>query len=301
MTMLRYDGEAVIFSTYLGGNNFDVGNGIGVDSSGDAYIVGTTASSNFPTTANVFQSALGGPSNAFVAKLDPSGAVLLYSSFLGGSNYDYGQGMALDQYGNVYVTGYTQSTNFPTVNPIQSGNDGNGDAFVAKVNPSAAQTDQLVYSTYLGGGSADSGQGIAVDLGGSAYVTGYTFSTNFPTYNPLQAANGGSVDAFITKLSSDGRSFAFSTYLGGKGDDRGWAIAVDGQLNVYITGSTLTACTPATITTTMCNPTKPFPLLPVRFRPSPLSNRRAIPLCSSPSSTFSVPLLRSIPLSWAEA
>ena len=271
VTMVRYDGEAIIFSTYLGGNNYDIGNGVALDSSGDVFIVGTTQSANFPTTANVFQPALGGPSNAFVAKLDPSGATLLYSSFLGGSDYDYGQGLALDQYGNFYVTGYTESTNFPTVNAIQAGYGGNGDAFVAKIDPNAGQTDQLVYSTYLGGGSADSGQGIAVDLGGSAYVTGYTFSTNFPTYNPLQAANGGSVDAFIAKLSSDGRSFAYSTYLGGKGDDRGWAIAVDPQLNVYIAGSTLTACAPATITTTMCNPTETFPVTPGAFQTSQTS------------------------------
>ena len=113
----------------------------------------------------------------------------------------------------------------------------------------------LVYSTYLGGGSADSGQGIAVDLGGNAYVVGYTYSTNFPTFNPYQAKNAGGVDAFITKLSKGGSTFVFSTYLGGSGDDRGWAIAVDSDLNIYVAGSTLTPCTPASTTTTMCNPT----------------------------------------------
>jgi hypothetical protein len=235
-----------------------------VDTSGDAYIVGSTSSANFPTTANVFQTTgFGGKTDAFVAKLDPSGTRLLYSSFLGGSDVDYGLGIALDQYGNAYVTGSTQSRDFPTVNPIQSGNSGNGDAFVAKVN---TQATALVYSTYLGGSSADSGQGIAVDPGGSAYVTGYTFSTNFPTYNPLQAANGGSVDAFITKLSSDGSSFVFSTYLGGSGDDRGWAIALDSELNIYITGSTLTSCTPASSTTTLCSPTSSFPTTPGAFQ-----------------------------------
>ena len=115
VTEVRYDGEAVIYSTYLGGNNFDVGNGIAVDSSGDAYITGSTSSANFPITSNnVFQPTFGGNTDAFVAKLDPSGSHLLYSSYLGGSDVDYGLGIALDQFGNAYVTGYTQSTDFPT-------------------------------------------------------------------------------------------------------------------------------------------------------------------------------------------
>jgi len=267
VTEVRYDGEAIIYSTYLGGNNYDTGNGIAVDSSGDAYIVGTTASSNFPTTANVFQPTLGGDTDAFVAKLDPSGSHLLFSSFLGGSNYDYGNAIAVDQYGNAYVTGSTQSTDFPTANPIQSGNNGNGDAFVAEIDPNLSGTSQLVYSTYLGGSSADSGQGIAVDLGGNAYVVGFTYSTNFPTYNAYQSSNGGSVNAFISKVSKGGVGFAFSTYLGGTGDDRGWAIAVDSLNNVYVTGSTLTPCTPASTTTTMCNPTETFPTTTGAFQP----------------------------------
>jgi hypothetical protein len=262
VTMVRYDGEALVYSTYLGGNNYDVGNGIGVDTSGDVYIAGTTMSTNFPTTANVFQPSFGGNTDAFVAKLDPTGSKLLYGSYLGGSDVDYGLAMALDQYGNVFVTGYTESTNFPTVNPVQSGNNGNGDAFVAEVN---TQATELVYSTYLGGSGADSGQGIAVDLGDNAYVTGYTFSTNFPVYYPYQSANAGSVDAFIAKLTAGGSSFAFSTYFGGTGDDRAWAIALDSELNLYITGTTLTACTPTTTTSTLCNPISTFPTTPGAF------------------------------------
>jgi hypothetical protein len=268
VTMLRYDGEAIIYSTYLGGNNYDVGNGIALDSSNDAYIVGSTSSSNFPTTASVFQPTLGGNTNAFVAKLDPTGSKLLYSSFLGGSYIDYGLAIAVDLYGNAFVTGSTQSTDFPTVNPIQAGNSGNGDAFVAEIDTKLAQNQQLVYSTYLGGSSADSGQGIAVDDADNAYVVGFTFSTNFPTYKAFQAANAGSVDAFITKISAYGTSLLFSTYLGGSGDDRAWAVALDSQYNIYVTGSTLTACTPATTTTTMCNPTSTFPTTPDAFQNS---------------------------------
>jgi hypothetical protein len=268
VTKLRYDGEAIIYSTYLGGNNYDVGNGIALDSSDDAYIVGSTSSANFPTTANVFQPTFGGNTDAFVAKLDPSGSTLLYSSYLGGSDIDYGQAIAVDPVGNMFVTGYTQSTDFPTANPIQSGNSGNGDAFVAEIDASLAQNQQLVYSTYLGGSSADSGQGIAVDIGDNAYVVGFTYSTNFPTYNPYQAANAGTVNAFITKLSAGGTSFVFSTYLGGVGDDRAWAVALDSSDNIYVTGSALTACSPASSTTTMCNPTSTFPTTAGAFQNS---------------------------------
>jgi hypothetical protein len=268
VTEVRYDGEAIIYSTYLGGNNFDVGNGIAVDSSGDAYITGTTYSANFPISSqNVFQPTLGGNSDAFVSKLDPSGSRLLYSSYLGGSNYDYGLGIALDQYGKAYLTGSTQSTDFPiSVNAIQTGNAGNGDAFAAEVSLQSAGLADLVYSTYLGGGGADSGQGIAVDLSGAFYVVGYTFSTNFPTFNAYQPKNAGNVNAFITKFSPGGSTFAFSTYLGGTGDDRGWAVALDDQLNIYVTGSALqpTPCTLASTPpgTTLCNPSATFPTTP---------------------------------------
>ena len=262
VTEVQYNGEYLVYSTYLGGNSYDSGSGIALDSSNNAYIVGSTSSANFPiSSSTVFQPTYGGNTDAFVAKLDPSGSKLLYSSFLGGSNVDYGNAIDVDEYGNMFVTGYTESTDFPTVNPIQSGNGGNGDAFVAEVDPNLGQNQQLVYSTYLGGSSTDSGQGIAVDPGDNAYVTGYTFSTNFPTYNAYQSASGGSVDAFVTKVSAGGSSFVFSTYLGGKGDDRGWGIALDPQLNVYVAGSTLTPCTPAPVTppTTYCSPVSTFP------------------------------------------
>ena len=257
VTMLRYDGEAVIYSSYLGGNNFDVGNGVAVDSSGDAYIVGSTSSSNFPVApTNAFQISLAGTSNAFVAKLDPSGTHLLWSTYLGGSSIDYGLAIGIDPGGNAYVTGSTQSTNFPVLNPIQSGNGGNGDAFVTEVENGALN---LVYSTYLGGSSADSGQGITVDVGGNAYVTGYTFSTNFPTFNAYQSTSGGSVDVFVASIKANGLGFSFSTYLGGKGDDRAWGITLDADRNIYIAGTSLTACAPQSTTITLCAPSPTFP------------------------------------------
>jgi hypothetical protein len=235
VTKLNSTGTALIYSTYLGGTNSDSGAGIAVDSSGNAYLTGTTSSTDFPTTSGVFQTALGGGSDAFVAKLDASGSKLLYSSFLGGSSADSGNGIALDTTGNAYVTGSTESTDFPTETPFQSGNAGVSDAFVTKVNNSATA---IIYSTYLGGTAADVAQAIAVDAAGSAYVTGYTYSTNFPTVNPYQNLNGGSADVFVSKFSPDGTTLAFSTYIGGSGLDRGMALAVDIDRNVYITGDT---------------------------------------------------------------
>jgi hypothetical protein len=134
--------------------------------------------------------------------IDP---ILSYSTYLGGSFDDIGYGIAVDSAGNAYVTGYTESANFPTANPRQSANGGGRDAFVAKLN---AAGSVLAYSTYLGGSNDDYGYGIAVDSAGNAYVTGYTNSTNFPTANPLQAANGGSVDAFVAKLNAGARPWS---------------------------------------------------------------------------------------------
>jgi hypothetical protein len=177
------------------------GDGIVVDSSGDAYVTGRTASTNFPTM-NPLQSAYGGGSgdDAFVTKLNAPGSALVYSTYIGGSGDDLGVGIAVDSLGNAYVTGYTASTNFPTMNPLQQAFGGSSDAFVAQLNPSGSV---LVYSTYLGGSSSDSGLGIAVDSSGNAYVTGYTASTNFPTMNPLQQAlGGGFTDAFVSKIGN---------------------------------------------------------------------------------------------------
>jgi hypothetical protein len=198
VTEINPSGSALVYSTYLGGSGTDWGLGIAVDSSGNAYVTGFTQSPDFPITPGAVQTHGGGNSDAFVTKFNPSGSALVYSSYLGGSGSDYGQGIAVDSAGNAYVTGYTQSTNFPQVNPLQKHyGGGNCDAFVTKFNPSGSA---LFYSTYLGGGNVDEGTGIAVDSAGNAYVTGDTTSRVFPTKNPLQPANGGSSDAFVAKI-----------------------------------------------------------------------------------------------------
>jgi hypothetical protein len=233
------------YSTYLGGSGNDEGYGIAVDSSGNAYVAGYTGSTDFPT-ANPLQAKcdncgyLGG--DAFVAKLNPAGSALVYSTYLDGSDLDGGVAIAVDSAGSAYVTGTTWSADFPTAHPLQVSCDNcsrtNGDGFVAKLSPAGST---LVYSTYLGGSSEDSGHGIAVDAADSAYVTGITASTDFPTVNPLQAANktaNGDGTAFVAKLNAAGSALVYSTYLGGSYFDQGNGIAVDDAGNAYVAGGT---------------------------------------------------------------
>ena len=222
------------YSTYLGGNDVDAGKGIAVDAAGNAYVVGITRSTNFPT-ANALQPTLGGDGDAFVAKLNSTGSSFVYSTYIGGGGDDVGTAICVDSAGNAYVTGETRSANFPTANALQPTIGGSGDGFVAKLNPTGSA---LVYSTYLGGSSGDRGYGIAVDPSGNAYVTGETSSTNFPTANPLQPTIGGNGDAFVAKLNPTGSALVYSTYLGGSYGDRGYGIAVDPSGNTYVTGST---------------------------------------------------------------
>ena len=234
---LNPTGSALVYSTYLGGSGSDRGQGITVDSVGNAYVTGHTGSRDFPTV-NPLQPTYGGDlSDAFVAKLNPSGSALVYSTYLGGSSQDNGQGIAVESTGNAYVTGFSRSTDFPTMHPLQPAfGGGSSDAFVTKIN---AAGSALVYSTYLGGSDNDAGYSIVVDSGDNIYIAGYTCSTDFPTVNPLQPAfGGGCPDGFVAKLNPTGSALVYSTYLGGSRDDSGSGIAVDGAGNAYVTGST---------------------------------------------------------------
>ncbi len=222
------------YSTYLGGSAGDFGNAIAVDASGNAYVTGETSSINFPTK-NPSQSASGGGVDAFVAKLDPTGSTLVYSTYLGGGAGESGKGIAVDASGNAYVTGSTSSSNFPTKNPFQAAFGGGSDVFVAKLDT----TGSLIYSTFLGGSGDESGKGIAADPLGNAYITGFTNAPNFPKQNPFQPALGGANDAFVVKLDPTGSALVYSTFLGGTLDDFGNGIAVDSLGNAYATGNTL--------------------------------------------------------------
>jgi hypothetical protein len=274
---------SVLYASYLGGsgvNSGDAATAIALDASGNAYLYGYTGSSNFPTTSGAYQKTFGGGgfygNTAFVAKFDPaiSGAAsLVFSTYLGGSGCDgfassqplpvpafnlpqIDGGIAVDSAGNVYVTGGTTSTNFPTTSGAYQPNSNMvitkkevappSDVFVTKLN---ATGSALVYSTYLGGGGSSKsggtysgGSGIAVDASGDAYVTGWTNSTTFPTKNPIQSTHNSTgynrMNAFVTELNPSGSGLLFSTYLGGSSDDWGWSIALDSANNIYVAGQT---------------------------------------------------------------
>jgi hypothetical protein len=242
VTKINANGSALVYSTYLGGTDYDVGLGIAADSGGNAYAAGVTASANFPTF-NALQSLLRGSHNAFITKINASGAALVYSTFLGGSGYDTADDIALDPAGNAYVTGLTSSPDFPLVGPLQSiYGGGSFDAFVTKINASGAA---LVYSTFLGGSGYDEGRRVAVDSGGNAYVVGGTGSANFPTVNAIQSSFGGGsavpFDAFVSKIDASGSTLVYSTYLGGSGDDYGLGVALDSTATAYVVGYTYSA------------------------------------------------------------
>ncbi|MBD2017180.1 SBBP repeat-containing protein [Microcoleus sp. FACHB-53] len=243
VTQLNPNG-GLLYGTYLGGSQFDSGNDIQVDSAGLVYLTGDTDSApNSPTpftiTAGALQPTFGGVRDAFVVKLNVGAATpaaqLVYSSYYGGNGLDSGDSIAVDSAGNIYIAGDTESTNLPAVNAAQPTFGGVRDTFVAKLN---AAGSALVYSTYLGGSQSDSADYLAVDSAGNAYVTGETLSTtDYPTVNPVQTFGGGTQDAFAAMLNPNGVVF-YNTYLGGNGYDEAFYIAVDNAGNAYVTGQT---------------------------------------------------------------
>jgi len=227
---LSADGSQAVYSTYLGGSGLDMGFGIAVDGLGNAYVTGVTQSP-FPTVSALYPTHGGGCYDAFIFKLSADGSQAVYSTYLGGNDNDWGVDIAVDGSCNAYVTGSTESSDFPTVNALYPDFSGRDDAFIFKLS---ADGSQAVYSTYLGGSSGAAGSGIAVDGLGNAYVTGGTSSSDFPTVNALYPDFSGYLDAFIFKLSADGSQAVYSTYLG-KNDDAGSGVAVDGLGNAYVT------------------------------------------------------------------
>jgi hypothetical protein len=241
--MCKFDSTGnLVYSTYLGGSGTDLAQHVAVDGAGNAYVVGRTNSANFPTTAGAYQTANAGGYDGFMCRFDSTGN-LVYSTYLGGSANEYGFGIAVDGAGNIYVAGYTGSTNFPTTpGAYQTANAGGNDAYIAKFD----STGNLVYSTYIGGIGADSGRNTAVDSTGNIYISGYTASLNFPTTaGAYQTANAGGNDAFVTKFNSSG-NLIYSTYLGGSGADYVYGIAINGTGNIHIAGRTNSTNFPTT-------------------------------------------------------
>jgi len=247
VTKLNATGTALVYSTYIGGSGDEVGYGIAVDGSGNAYVTGHTNSPDYDVTTGAFQTTSGGGRDVFVTKLNATGTALVYSTYIGGSGEDRGYAIAVDGSGNAYVTGWTYSTDYDvtpgafqttksTTYPSES------DVFVTKLN---ATGTALVYSTYIGGSNSDVGNAIAVDGSGYAYVTGETYSTDYDvTPGAFQTTNGGGLDiaprwdVFVTKLNATGTALVYSTYIGGSNSDVGNAIAVDGSGYAYVTGYT---------------------------------------------------------------
>jgi hypothetical protein len=237
VTKLNQTGSTLLYSTYLGGNGFDLGTGIALGGAGTAHVTGVTFSADFPTTPGAFDTSYNGGGDAFVTRLDPTGAALLYSTYLGGSSLDQGFGIALDAAGNAHVAGQTRSAAFPTTpGAFDTSSNGALDAFVTKLDPTGAA---LLYSTYLGGSGVDVGRGIALDGAGSAHVTGQTDSADFPTTpGAFDTSFNGANDAFVTKLDQTGSTLLYSTYLGGSDFDEGFGIALDGPGDAHVTGFT---------------------------------------------------------------
>jgi hypothetical protein len=237
VTKLNPNCDALIYSTLLGGNGDDIAIDIAISSLGNAYVTGTTTSSNLPLK-NAYVGVAGGQNDAFVTKFDLDGDHLVYSTYLGGSGNDYGIAIAVNTLGNAYVVGTTSSTNFPLNNAFQNVLGGQNDAFVTKLDLGG---NGLVYSTYLGGSDIDNGAAIDVDILGNAYIIGTTASSNFPKKNAFQNTFGGIQDAFVTKINSLGNALVFSSYLGGSGYEQGRAITLGLLGNIYVTGATVSS------------------------------------------------------------
>jgi hypothetical protein len=238
-------GSGVHYATFLGGGSEDYGYGLALDDSRSVYVTGYTNSTDFPTTAAAFDTSQNGGYDVFVVKLSPGGDTLYYGTFLGGGNADYGYSIVLDDSRYAYVTGETNSSDFPTTTTaFDTSYNANSDAFVSKLAPAG---DAIDYASFLGGTDSDIGYDIALDEFHCAYVTGETYSTNFPTTSgTFDSTQNGDSDAFITKFNSTGSGLDYTTYLGGGSSDVGYSIAIQTADNIYLTGHTNSASFPKT-------------------------------------------------------
>lgn len=245
VTKVAADGQTLIYSVYFGGSENEVARGIVVDEVGQAIVTGVTKSKNFPGVSSL-QGFGGGERDAFIAKLSATGDRFIYSTYLGGSNDDYGNDIALDHAGNIYVTGYTTSIDFLSdkkllypgniITNSTSTSISDSNVYVVKLT----EEGKMVYGTHFGGSQDDESWSVSTDSDNNVYLTGSTKSTDFPTANPLQSKHaGGAHDAFVVKLAKDGNTLVYSTYLGGSEDDYGTEIVADSGGNAYLTGYTL--------------------------------------------------------------
>lgn len=230
------DGSALLYSTYFGGDKDDHGIAIALDSANNAYVTGRTTSVDFPITLGAYQPANGGVAgteDAFIFKLNPTGG-LTYSTYIGGTDSDRGEGIAVDATGNAYVSGITSSlATFPATAVL--GPAGAIDGFVFKLDPSGTAR---VYALRIGGSANDSTEAINLDLAGNAYVAGHSSSADFPVVAAVQPVKSGGIDATAYKVNAAGTALMYSTFLGGSGDDLALGIQTDAAGNAYYTGYT---------------------------------------------------------------
>jgi len=246
VTKFNAAGSALAYSTFIGGTHMDEAMSISVDFHGNAYVTGWTKSVDFPITSGAFDSSHNGQEDAFVLKMNQAGSALIYSTYLGGTDWDKGWSLEVDSSENAYVAGLTESHDFPTtLGAYDRYYNGAMDAFLAKVNVTGGS---LVYSTYFGGGGNDWALSLKLDSSDNAYVVGATESTNLPTTSDaFDLSLGGESDAYMAKLSSAGTSLIYSTYLGGHGAEQGFAGTLDVFNNAYATGWTGSSDFPTTI------------------------------------------------------
>lgn len=244
VSKLTSDGSALMFSTFLGGTLNDDGYGIKLGKNGAIWLTGYTTSSDFPISANAFDSIFNGSQDVFLTKLDSTCSNLIFSTFLGGSGSEFAKSIEVDSEDNVFLTGVTSSQNFPVTSGVYDGNlDGGFDVFLSKIDTT------IIFSTYLGGAVIERGNGIAYhESDDEIYLTGETASSDFPISGTAIGAffNGGNLDAFVSKLSGDGTNLIYSTYLGGDSDDVGNGIALGEFGSAYVCGSTKSPFFPTT-------------------------------------------------------
>jgi hypothetical protein len=242
-------GTTLLYSTFIGGNQSDVGNDIVVDKDRNVFVTGLTTSSDFPVTPNSYDSSLNGSRDCFVFKLNQNGSNLLYATYIGGNNLDIGMGIDIDKKGNTYVTGVTYSSDFPVTNgaydATYNDNSSGSDGFILKLNTNGSA---LIYSTYIGGKLYDQAWDIEVDTNENVYVTGLTFSSNFPTtFASYDNTHNGNGDVFVLMLNQNGSILNYSSFIGGTNYEFGIEIELDKESNIFITGYTFSSDFPISL------------------------------------------------------
>ncbi len=222
------------YSTFLGGNDLEIAYNLAIDNDNNTYICGSTSSTNFPSF-NEYDNTLNGSSDAFITKLNSTGTGIVFSTYLGGTSYETARGLVVDEESNIYLSGTTNSNNFPTYKGLNNSHNGGEDGFITKLNSTG---NELIFSTYIGGSSNENTIIISVDSSSNIYIGGTTYSANFPKVNAFDDVIAGGSEAFVAKLNATGSGLLFSSYLGGDGQDYIRDMAIDDYNHIYLTGDT---------------------------------------------------------------